>query len=119
MEGAFEHIDQRIANVCNHGQYILGPEVEELEYKLASFVSAQHCVAVSSGTDALLISLLALDIKPGDEVITTPFSFIATAETIALIGLYLFMLISIPILIILIPYFLRLQSPRVLRLLSQ
>ena len=80
-----EAIDARISVVLNHGQYILGPEVNELEQRLASFV-VEHCVAVASGTDALLIALMALGVQAGDEVITTPFSFIATAETIALLG---------------------------------
>ena len=81
-----EAIDARISVVLNHGQYILGPEVNELEQRLASFVGVEHCVAVASGTDALLIALMALGVQAGDEVITTPFSFIATAETIALLG---------------------------------
>tara|TARA_R110002049_G_scaffold15822_5_gene64208 strand:- start:49318 stop:50400 length:1083 start_codon:yes stop_codon:yes gene_type:complete len=80
------NIQQRINNVLDHGQYILGPEVEELEEKLANFTGAKHCIAVSSGTDALLISLMALNVQPGDEVITTPFTFVATAEVIALLG---------------------------------
>ncbi len=81
-----EAIDGRIAAVLDHGQYILGPEVAELEQRLAAYVGVEHCVAVASGTDALLISLMALGVQAGDEVITTPFSFIATAETIALLG---------------------------------
>lgn len=79
-------IDRRIAAVLDHGQYILGPEVAELEQRLAAYVGVGHCVAVASGTDALLIALMALGVQAGDEVITTPFSFIATAETIALLG---------------------------------
>jgi len=79
-------IEQRIAAVLKHGQYILGPEVAELEKKLAEYTGAKHCIAVSSGTDALLIALMAIGIKPGDEVITTPFTFIATGEVIALLG---------------------------------
>ena len=78
-------IDQRIKSVLDHGKYILGPEVNELEEKLANFVGVKNCIAVSSGTDALLISLMALGIKPGDEVITTPFSFFSTVETILLL----------------------------------
>ncbi|MFL2545891.1 MAG: DegT/DnrJ/EryC1/StrS family aminotransferase [Candidatus Rariloculaceae bacterium] len=84
--GLRESIDKRIQAVLDHGQYILGPEVEELEEKLADYVSVKHCVTVSSGTDALLMSLMALEIGPGDEVITSPFTFIATGEVIALLG---------------------------------
>jgi len=79
-------IQERIDNVLEHGQYILGPEVIELEGRLASFTGAQDCVTVASGTDALLVSLMALGIGPGDEVITTPFTFVATAEVIVLAG---------------------------------
>lgn len=81
-----EAVDARIAALLNHGQYILGPEVAELEQRLAAYVGVEHCIAVASGTDALLIALMALGVGAGDEVITTPFSFIATAETIALLG---------------------------------
>lgn len=81
-----ENINARIQAVLEHGQYIMGPEVEELEARLAAFTGARHCITVSSGTEALLISLMALGVKPGDEVITTPFSFIATAEAIVLLG---------------------------------
>ena len=81
-----EAVDARIAAVLNHGRYILGPEVVELETTLAAYVGVDHCIAVASGTDALLIALMALGIKAGDEVITTPFSFISTSETIALLG---------------------------------
>ncbi len=79
-------IDRRLAAVLDHGQYILGPEVTEMESLLAEFVGVEHCISVASGTDALLAALLALELSPGDEVITTAFSFIATAEVIALIG---------------------------------
>jgi len=79
-------IDARIQTVLDHGQYIMGPEVDELEERLAQFVGAKHCIALSSGTTALQIALMAIDIQPGDEVITTPFSFFATAETIILLG---------------------------------
>jgi len=79
-------IDQRIQQVLDHGQYIMGPEVEVLERKLANYVGVRHCVGVANGTDALLLALLALNIKKGDEVITTPFSFIATAEVICILG---------------------------------
>ena len=80
-------IDARIQRVLDHGQYIMGPEVRELEEKLAAFTGSKHCITVASGTEALLIALMALDLKPGDEVITTPFTFAATAETILLAGL--------------------------------
>jgi UDP-2-acetamido-2-deoxy-ribo-hexuluronate aminotransferase len=79
-------IDARIQRVLEHGQYILGPEVREMEDKLAAYTGARHCVSVASGTEALLIALMALDIKPGDEVVTTPFTFVATAEMIVLLG---------------------------------
>lgn len=79
-------IDARIQAVLDHGQYIMGPEVLELEERLATYVGSRHCVTVSSGTEALLISLMALGVGPGDEVITTPFTFVATAEVIVLLG---------------------------------
>jgi UDP-2-acetamido-2-deoxy-ribo-hexuluronate aminotransferase len=79
-------IDERIRAVLVHGQYVLGPEVAELESKLAARVGVRHCISCSSGTDALLLSLLALGIAAGDEVITTPFTFFATGEMIALLG---------------------------------
>lgn len=79
-------VDARIARVLEHGQYILGPEVSELEKTLAEYVGTKHCIAASSGTDTLLIALMALDIGPGDEVITVPFTFFATGEMIALTG---------------------------------
>ncbi|MDJ0741230.1 MAG: DegT/DnrJ/EryC1/StrS family aminotransferase [Gammaproteobacteria bacterium] len=79
-------LDRRIAAILDHGQYILGPEIGEMESQLAEFVGVRHCISVASGTDALLLALMALDIGPGDEVITTPFSFISTAEVIGLLG---------------------------------
>jgi UDP-2-acetamido-2-deoxy-ribo-hexuluronate aminotransferase len=79
-------INVRINSVLEHGQYIMGPEVIELEIRLSKLTGSKYCFTVSSGTDALLISLLALDIKPGDEVITTPFTFAATVEVIMLLG---------------------------------
>jgi len=79
-------IRKRIDAVLAHGQYIMGPEMYELEEKLAGYVGVKHCIAVSSGTDSLLIAMMALGIGPGDEVITTPFTFIATGEMIVLLG---------------------------------
>ena len=79
-------IDARIQAVLDHGQYIMGPEVSELEARLAEYTGAAHCVSCASGTEALLIALMALDVQPGDEVITTPFTFVATAEVIVLAG---------------------------------
>ncbi|WP_274520781.1 aminotransferase class I/II-fold pyridoxal phosphate-dependent enzyme [Ectothiorhodospira variabilis] len=79
-------LDHRIAGVLRHGQYIMGPEVRELEARLADYVGVPHCITASSGTDTLLIAMMALGIGPGDEVITTPFTFIATGEMIALLG---------------------------------
>ena len=81
-----QSVDSRIQRVLDHGQYIMGPEVAEMEGKLAGYVSAKHCISVSSGTEALLIALMALGVGPGDEVITTPFTFAATAEVIVLVG---------------------------------
>ena len=79
-------INSRIQAVLDHGQYIMGPEVAELEQRLAEYTGARHCITVSSGTEALVIALMALGVGPGDEVITTPFSFIATAEAVVLVG---------------------------------
>lgn len=79
-------IQARIDAVLEHGQYIMGPEVKELEDRLAAYTGAKHCITVASGTEALLISLMALGIGRGDEVITTPFTFAATAEVIVLLG---------------------------------
>ena len=81
-----DDLDRRIAAILDHGQYILGPEVKEMETQLAAYAGTDHCVSAASGTDALLLALMALEIGPGDEVITTPFSFIATAEVIGLVG---------------------------------
>ncbi|RDE24808.1 DegT/DnrJ/EryC1/StrS aminotransferase family protein [Motiliproteus coralliicola] len=79
-------INQRIQRVLEHGQFIMGPEVSELEKQLADFVGVDHCLSCANGTDALQIALMALDIGPGDAVFTTPFTFFATAEVIALVG---------------------------------
>ena len=81
-----DRIGERMQQVLDHGQYIMGPEVKELEAALAERTGAKHCITVASGTEALLIALMALDLKPGDEVITTPFTFAATAEMIVLLG---------------------------------
>jgi UDP-2-acetamido-2-deoxy-ribo-hexuluronate aminotransferase len=79
-------IEQAITRVLAHGQYILGPEVAELEEKLARYAGSAHCVTCANGTDALQIALMALGVGPGDEVITPGFSYIATAEAVALLG---------------------------------
>ena len=79
-------IDAGIARVLAHGQFILGPEVAELEEKLAAYTGARHCISVANGTDALQIALMALGIGPGHQVITPGFTYIATAETVALLG---------------------------------
>ena len=79
-------IDAGIQRVLDHGQYIMGPEVRALESALEAYTGAPHCVAVASGTEALLIALMAIGLQPGDEVITTPFTFAATAEMIVLLG---------------------------------
>lgn len=79
-----DDIDAAIYAVLNKSNYILGEECDLLERELEAFTEAKHAIACSSGTDALLLAMMALDIQPGDEIITTPFTFIATAETIAL-----------------------------------
>jgi UDP-2-acetamido-2-deoxy-ribo-hexuluronate aminotransferase len=81
-----DSLNARIQAVLDHGQYVLGPETVELERELADYVGVKHCIGASSGTDTLLIALLALGIGVGDEVITSPFTFIATGEMIALAG---------------------------------
>ncbi|NHW03477.1 DegT/DnrJ/EryC1/StrS family aminotransferase [Stutzerimonas degradans] len=81
-----DKIDAGIQRVLAHGQYILGPEVAELEEKLVAFTGAKYCITCANGTDALLIAQMALGIGPGDEVITPGFTYIATAETVALLG---------------------------------
>lgn len=81
-----ELLDERIAAVLTHGQYILGPEVAQLEDALRAFTGARHCITCANGTDALEIALMGLGIGPGDEVITPGFAYIATAEAISLVG---------------------------------
>ncbi len=81
-----DSIEARIRTVLDHGKYIMGPEVAELEARLARFAGVREAVACASGTDALLMALMAYDIGPGDAVITTPFTFIATAEVISFLG---------------------------------
>ena len=80
------NIDKRIKTVLEHGKYIMGPEVFELEEKLSKYVGMRYSISCSSGTDALLIPLMAKGVGPGDAVITTPFTYIATAEVISLLG---------------------------------
>jgi UDP-2-acetamido-2-deoxy-ribo-hexuluronate aminotransferase len=79
-------IDARMQTVLDHGRFILGPEVQELEGRLASRLGARHSIGCASGTDALLLALMALGIGPGDEVITSPFTFFATGEMTTLLG---------------------------------
>jgi len=81
-----DQLDRRFATVLDHGRYVMGPEVHELEEHLADYAGVKHCLTVSSGTDSLLIALMALGIEAGDEVITVPYTWISTAEVIALIG---------------------------------
>ncbi|MBH8258051.1 UDP-2-acetamido-2-deoxy-3-oxo-D-glucuronate aminotransferase, partial [Pseudomonas aeruginosa] len=81
-----DKIDAGIQRVLRHGQYILGPEVTELEDRLADFVGAKYCISCANGTDALQIVQMALGVGPGDEVITPGFTYVATAETVALLG---------------------------------
>lgn len=81
-----EQLDTNIQKVLTHGNYIMGPEIKELEAKLASYVGVKHAVSCASGTDALLMALMALNVGPSDAVFTTPFTFIATAEVISLLG---------------------------------
>lgn len=81
-----KNIESNILAVLNHGKYIMGPEVGELENRLSSYTGVKHAIGCSSGTDALLMALMALDIGPGDAVFTSAFTFIATAEVISLLG---------------------------------
>jgi len=86
QEQIISEIEERIAKVLSHGQYILGPEVSELEEKLTEYTGAKFCISCANGTDALQIALMALGVGPGDEIITPAFSYIATAEAAAIIG---------------------------------
>lgn len=79
-------IDKAIHEVLDQGCFIMGPQVMELEKQLAAYVGVNHCISVSSGTDSLMIALMALGVGPGDEVITVPYSWISTAEVIGLVG---------------------------------
>ena len=81
-----DRVNDRIQKVMEHGQFILGPEVREVEEKLAQYTGSKHCVTVSSGTDSLLIALMALSVGASDEVITVPYTWISTAEVISLLG---------------------------------
>ncbi len=78
--------EKEISRVLSNAFYIMGPEIENLEVELSKYTGAKHSISCSSGTDALLLAMMAINIKPGDEVITTPFTFISTAETISLLG---------------------------------
>lgn len=90
LKSQYSRIQQDIADamqrVLNHGQFILGPEVAQLEEALAHYTGAKHCISVANGTDALQIAQMALGVGPGDEIITPGFNYIATAETAALLG---------------------------------
>lgn len=79
-------IEENIRRVLDHGQYVLGPEISELEKRLSEYVGVKHAISCASGTDALLMALMAYNVKAGDVIITTPFTFIATAEVVSLIG---------------------------------
>jgi UDP-2-acetamido-2-deoxy-ribo-hexuluronate aminotransferase len=81
-----DRIEANIAAVLDHGRYIMGPEIQELEEKLARYVGVKHAISCASGTDALLLALMAYEIGPGDAIFTTPFTFIATGEVISLLG---------------------------------
>jgi len=81
-----KRLDENIQKVLAHGNYIMGAEVQELENKLATYVGIKHAISCASGTDALLMALMAYGVRPGDAILTTPFTFIATAEVISLLG---------------------------------
>ena len=81
-----KQIEENIMAVLDHGKYIMGPEIAEIEQRLAEYVGVKHAIGCSSGTDALLMTLMAYEVGPGDAIFTTPFTFIATAEVISLLG---------------------------------
>ncbi|WP_265448331.1 aminotransferase class I/II-fold pyridoxal phosphate-dependent enzyme, partial [Aeromonas salmonicida] len=81
-----QKIDQRIQQVLEHGHYIMGPEVAELEAKLADYVGVKHVITCANGTDALTLAMMAMGVKPGDAIFCPTFTFFATAETIAYEG---------------------------------
>ena len=81
-----QQIEEKIRIVLDHGKYIMGPEINEFEKRLAEFAGVKHCIGCASGTDALLMTLMAEKMGPGDAIFTTPFTFIATAEVISLLG---------------------------------
>ena len=81
-----QKIEEKIRIVLDHGKYIMGPEINEFEKRLAEFAGIEHCIGCASGTDALLMTLMAEKVGPGDAIFTTPFTFIATAEVISLLG---------------------------------
>jgi len=81
-----DKINNNIQKVLSHGSYIMGPEVKQLEARLAAYTGTKHAISCASGTDALLMALMAYGVKPGDAIFTTPFTFIATAEVISLLG---------------------------------
>lgn len=90
LKTQYQRINSKVASklmaVLDHGRYVMGPEISELETKLAEYTDTKHCIACSSGTDALLMPLMAWGLGPGDAVFTTPFTFISTAEVVSLIG---------------------------------
>lgn len=81
-----EQIEQNLLKVLDHGRYVMGPEVAELEERLCDYLGVKHAIGVSSGTDSLMIALMALGVKPGDEVITIPYTWISTAEVVGVLG---------------------------------
>jgi dTDP-4-amino-4,6-dideoxygalactose transaminase len=81
-----DKIEDNLNAVLDHGKYVMGPEIQELEQRLSDFVGAKHAMGCASGTDALMLALMAYEVGPGDAIFTTPFTFIATAEVISLLG---------------------------------